>query len=335
MNAVPGGWQWPENIPDARHRFNPSENEPSTPNTVKTESSPEDPPEEIPTPTAHTTTPKPEPAVPKQRHYKPRTCRICLETVLPTFHAPSENIPGIFQSTPKVTYESEDGGRLLRPCKCKGTAQYVHEGCLQSWRHADPGYARRNYFQCPTCGYKYRLQRLGWGTMISSVAAQITLTLLILITTMFVMGFIADPVIDFAIDPYGTIFPFFNRGRTQYNVLPDDDASGWIEHFTKGLASLGLLSFLKVLFASPVQFFFRSSAVPSRGGTSGRDRLSNMTWLFIIIGVATFLYTVWKGVRAWSRRTLEKAGERVMDVQVDDDNDDQEEESPSAPSSGI
>lgn len=28
---------------------------------------------------------------------------------------------------------------------------------------------------------------------------------------------------------------------------------------------------------------------------------------------------VYKGVRAWSRRTLEKAGERVMDVAGEDD----------------
>jgi hypothetical protein len=32
---------------------------------------------------------------------------------------------------------------------------------------------------------------------------------------------------------------------------------------------------------------------------------------------------VYKGVRAWSRRALERAGERVMDVQNDDDNDDE------------
>ena len=30
---------------------------------------------------------------------------------------------------------------------------------------------------------------------------------------------------------------------------------------------------------------------------------------------------VWKGVRSWSKRTLQKAGERVMDVQGDDDDD--------------
>lgn len=39
------------------------------------------------------------------------------------------------------------------------------------------------------------------------------------------------------------------------------------------------------------------------------------------------LQTVWKGVRAFSRRVLDKAGERVVDVQgeeeaVDDDSND-------------
>lgn len=34
---------------------------------------------------------------------------------------------------------------------------------------------------------------------------------------------------------------------------------------------------------------------------------------------------MWKGVSAWSRRTLEKAGERVMDVHGDEDELDEDE----------
>lgn len=37
------------------------------------------------------------------------------------------------------------------------------------------------------------------------------------------------------------------------------------------------------------------------------------------------LQAVYKGVRAWSRRTLEKAGERVMDVPLPDDDKDGDE----------
>lgn len=32
---------------------------------------------------------------------------------------------------------------------------------------------------------------------------------------------------------------------------------------------------------------------------------------------------IYKGVRSWSRRTLERAGERVMDVQGDDEDEDE------------
>lgn len=108
-----------------------------------------------------------EPSRPRQKYWPPRQCRICLETVQPTYHPPFTKLPGILQFASPVTYESEEG-RLLRPCKCKGSSKYVHEGCLQSWRHADPAYGRRNYWQCPTCGFRYRLARLGWGHVVSS-----------------------------------------------------------------------------------------------------------------------------------------------------------------------
>jgi hypothetical protein len=118
------------------------------------------------------------------------------------------------------------------------------------------------------------------------------LTLFILITTMFVLGFMADPIIDFAFDPYGALWSLFgSRSAMQYDMRSEESA-GWAEHFTKGFASLGLLSFLKVLLASPVQFFFRSTHIGHRTGTgtTGRDRLSNISWLLVIVGVGTFLY---------------------------------------------
>jgi hypothetical protein len=110
------------------------------------------------------------PRRPRPKHYGPRTCRICLDTVLPTFEPPSTSLPGVLQPQPSVSYVSEDPelGRLISPCKCKGSSRYVHEGCLQAWRHADPGYGRRNYWDCPTCGFRYRLERVRVGRWVSS-----------------------------------------------------------------------------------------------------------------------------------------------------------------------
>ncbi|RAL08572.1 uncharacterized protein BO97DRAFT_376307 [Aspergillus homomorphus CBS 101889] len=265
----------------------------------------------------------------RQRHYSPRTCRICLETVHPTFPPPSEHIPGFLQSRQRVVYESSDpeSGRLLRPCKCKGSSRYVHEGCLQLWRHSDPGYGQRNYWHCPTCGFHYRLERLRWARWISSTVMQLALTLAILLFTVFLLGFIADPILNIFVDPVDPIVPpeIFNARsvKPMANILADDRKASWTEHYLKGVASLGLLSCIKSVFAlSP---WHGLTLRPSRflgGSSSGRNTGRNRVgWLIIVIGVGTFLWAVYKGVRTWSCKVLETAGERVMDVPLPDDED--------------
>jgi len=268
------------------------------------------------------------------RHYPPRTCRICLELVLPTFHTEPTPLPSALQPQPRVTYESPpgDGGRMLRPCKCKGSQKYVHEDCLTAWRLQDP-LQKRNYWQCPTCSYKYHLQRLSYGRWISSTASQIGLTLAIFVVGMFVLGFVADPIINLYLDPVGTIS---TAGGPTGSLIFEDEPATWAEHFVKGLASLGLLGFAKFLLTlSPWHWFnMRNTGlhVGGRAGSTGRDRLNQISWITIVIGIITVLYAVWKGVRAWSRWTLEKAGERVMDVPGGGDEDEEEEDAGPQPS---
>lgn len=216
------------------------------------------------------------PGLGSQQSYPPRVCRICLETVLPTFQ-PSE-----FLHKARVVYESEDpeSGRLLRPCKCKGSSRYVHEGCLQTWRHADPRYGARNYWECPTCHFQYRLERLTWARWISSAVSQITLTLAILLMTIFILGFVADPIIDLALGPVVD---------DMYLELEED--ASWPEHFVKGFVALGFASFFKAIFTlSPFHWNFRGSGVVNSGRSTGRNRLGNLTWVMIIFGIGTFLW---------------------------------------------
>ena len=157
-----------------------------------------------------------------------------------------------------------------------------------------------------------------------------TLTISILFLAMFLMGFVADPIINLYLDPYTTVssipLPLRSSRADEANYAPEDPPS-WTEHFIKGLASLGLLGFVKVLLAmSPWQWWnIRSSGILSGGGRpgggTGRDRYASISWIVVLIGVGTFLWGVWKGVSAWSRRTLEKAGQRVMDVHGEEDDD--------------
>lgn len=229
-----------------------------------------------------------------EKHYPPRECRICLETVLPTFQPPSDTLPEFLQPKARVVYESSDPeqGRLLRPCKCKGSSRYVHEGCLQQWRHADPDYSKRNYWHCPTCGFQYRLERLTWAHWISSIWTQIILTLAILLFTVFVLGFIADPIINLYMDPLDTIYyTEFWEPSAISNSIPRGRLASWFEHLVKGMASLGFLSFVKVIFAvSPWQWWSLRSSTVSSGRTTGRTRVASLGWAVIVVGVVSFLW---------------------------------------------
>jgi hypothetical protein len=337
FQAMPG-WYWPDDVP----KDEPTQDT-STPSSSSSQPRPAQSSAADERPQTQQGTRR------KRTHWPPRQCRICLETVQPTFNVPSDNLPGFMQSS-NVVYEDE-GGRLIRPCLCKGSSKYVHDGCLQAWRHSDPSYGRRNYWQCPTCGFKYRLARLGAGRFVGSIgtslstfhgcpsnrptAAQVALTVLIMTTMVFVLGFFADPIINLYFDPWSFLSPW--SGRSQYYDLYEDEAPTWAEHFAKGFAGMGVLGFLKVLVASPFTYFRMGGG--GRGRATGRDRYEQVSWIIILVGVATFLavciiiaqvaihtdkrQAVYKGVRVWSRRTLERAGERVMDVQGDDDDDDE------------
>ena len=303
----PPQWHWPSDIPDASARA--PQDAPQIPGTFKEEYTAipdgskagqhdvkQEPKQEQHFRANPHSRAKPQSS--SRKNWPPRTCRICLEVVVPTFSAPSDHLPESLQPAPSVSYISEDpeSGRLLRPCRCKGSSKYVHEGCLQSWRHADPN-SKRNYWQCPTCGFRYRLERMNWGRWISSNVTQVGLTIAIFIFAMFLLGFVADPIINFYLDPYSAIStdPISKLNTRIDPVLSHDDVPSWAEHFVKGLASLGLLGFVKFLFAlGPWQWFnLRSSGIVSgggRGGTTGRDRLANLSWIMIILGVATFLW---------------------------------------------
>lgn len=105
-----------------------------------------------------------------------------------------------------------------------------------------------------------------------------TLTLAILLLTIFLLGFVADPVIELYVGPLDN----------EYLEL-DEDAS-WLEHFVKGFAALGLTSFLRALFTLSPPFWIRGSGVVSNGRSTGRNRAANLNWLVIVAGVATFLW---------------------------------------------
>lgn len=109
------------------------------------------------------------------------------------------------------------------------------------------------------------------------------LTIVIMIMIVFVLGFIADPIINMYMDPWSFLSPF---SRADHYYYEDDDPVGWTEHFAKGFASMGVIGFLKMILASPIAYFRFGGG---RGRTTARDRYEQISWLVIAIGVFTFM----------------------------------------------
>lgn len=112
---------------------------------------------------------------------------------------------------------------------------------------------------------------------------------------MFLMGFIADPIINLYVDPYRALSTgSLLEPTTVENFATQYEKSTWFEHFVKGLASLGMLSFVKVLFAlGPWQYWnLRSSGLlgTNRAHNNGRDRAASISWIVLAVGVGTFLW---------------------------------------------
>ncbi len=182
------------------------------------------------------TQPDGNPPPPRNRHYKPRTCRICLEAVEPTFEDDGGVAASFFNRGPQVKYVSSDpsDGRLISPCKCKGTQKYVHEGCLRAWRQSQP-LSERNFWKCPTCGFEYRMERLRWARWISSRTTKAALTLVAFAVTVFLLGFIGDPILNLWFDPMGTLKETV-LGAADPSETLDDEPDSWFTTFLRAFS---------------------------------------------------------------------------------------------------
>ncbi|KAK4678473.1 hypothetical protein QC764_307940 [Podospora pseudoanserina] len=312
-------WSWPDEVrassPEHPHQ---DSNWTTTPRAPATDA---------PTGTA----PEPTPAEPPQPRYKPRTCRICLEVVQPSTELDDTVAGRVFASKARVRYVSEDPelGRLMSPCNCKGSQKYVHEGCLQAWRNAAP-MSERNYWRCPTCKFEYRMERLRWSRWLSSKALRAAITILVMMITVFILGFIADPIIRYGADPLGTIAgTLLGEFDEEFDIpvqplVEELESDNWYMHFVKGFLSLGLLGFIKSMLAiSPFQIFnirVGGGRRRRRGGTEG------ISWFVVVVGVVTFLAATWHAVSHFSAKFLEKLSDRVVDVQGTEPEDDEDDE---------
>ncbi|GAA5930665.1 hypothetical protein JCM3775_003837 [Rhodotorula graminis] len=105
--------------------------------------------------------------------------------------------------------DSDELGRLLAPCLCRGTARYVHQDCLRSWREADK---LNSFYVCGQCGARYRFRQTAVTRLLGGRYATVVIGVVIVLLSSFLTGFFADPLMrlanEDALDPQTGQLPF-------------------------------------------------------------------------------------------------------------------------------
>ncbi|KAJ9651907.1 hypothetical protein H2198_008836 [Neophaeococcomyces mojaviensis] len=256
--------------------------------------------------------------------YPTRFCRICREDVPPTVTMYPPGVPMQFQR-PVVEYKNEDEyGRLIKPCMCRGSSRYIHELCLLRSRTENT--RADSMWKCHECGYKFDFKKLTIQRFLSSRLAAATLTVWFMVFLMFLLGFIADPIINIYMDPYDSLT---GRESIWDELQVGDDlenpASSWWAHFAKGFISMGLFGFLKTVLLNPWNWMNLryGSSMSSRTTTqSGRDRAVNISWIALVIGIFTAFVFFYRWVETFVQRSLVRIGNNIVDTQLPGDDDD-------------
>jgi len=84
--------------------------------------------------------------------------------------------------------EDESTGKLITPCRCRGSMRYIHLNCLNRWREMSPG--NKNYIQCPQCLYKYNTQRKDWADYIDNPRTIQFITIIIMLFGIVLSGIV-------------------------------------------------------------------------------------------------------------------------------------------------
>jgi hypothetical protein len=239
-----------------------------------------------------------------QQEQTPRTCRICLESVHPEVNL----------KTGRTIYggDSSEEGRLIRPCGCKGSQEYVHELCLKMYRHNRP--LEASYIRCPTCIVGYRFNDSLYTGIAAHALVHACVTGLAVCAAIFIAGYTAIPLLSITIH-YRLTLEYGIQRVTWYT-----SDRGWLDHLAQGTCLVGIwgLLFLPWDVLKMIRTGIVDSPILGYFGLVGFTGQAGL-WPPVSTGVARVMYWVWCEIRIWVRRYIENGRARVIDL--DDDGD--------------
>jgi len=195
----------------------------------------------------------------------------------------------------RICHAGEDEGKLISPCKCKGSIKYVHIDCLDRWRKVSQN--SKSYFQCENCHYKYNFQR-------TTISKYLKSTFLLQITTFSVFFLL--------IILSGYLWKFF-----EWMTL-DPATRMWtsfifidLYHLMTGAILVGLVGFFQLLFIirGPLH-------LGGWYGTGDRNSVEVVILaIVVIVGLVKAFISLYGFVNRQTEKFLGKMENMVLEVQ--------------------
>jgi len=208
-----------------------------------------------------------------------------------------------------------ESGKLISPCKCKGSMKYVHVNCLNEWRLASAN--NSSYYQCDQCKYKYHFQRTKLAKILSNKFSIFLITLFMTYLYIFFTGFLFKEIIQLKHYKIGSIeFPkvgFFDIG---------------LEHHMYGIFVIGIYGGLKMTYS----YLFDVGTLTNNFLRLTRNKRNNQKddeitlIILVVVGCIKFICDEYKNVYKKSKESLTLLEERILEVDEDDEDDEDDGE---------
>jgi len=236
---------------------------------------------------------------------------------------------------------SESAGlRMIKPCKCKGTLEYVHIDCLNQWRAT----STNAFYECQVCKYKYELRRTLFAELLLSDNGALVFTILLIIAIILLCGLILYYItrffhLNFAQHVYklADIYHHYNRYMHFCSVSrPKNNSfielvvnycnalschlllSGFVDIIVCGMSITGTIGFSKYILIeinrarmngdNGLQHFVIFGAWLASISNKSLSRLA------LVIGTAISFRELYNYVAIYGRKFATKFGEMILEV---------------------
>jgi len=223
-------------------------------------------------------------------------------------------------------------GKLISPCKCRGSMKWIHVDCLNQWRRASK--KESSFFRCDECRHEYSF-RINSAYLLTTRPIQTSLTLAIFTGTAFTLGSLIKLALyitktQISIHPRTISLPAAPHAGP---IVISAPASLWDvfnyrdpAHWGFGLTALGIAGFAQMLLVGGI-FFNVGDIFGLRriwgGRQEGRAEIrvggffgGGILWIvMILVGLGKAMLGMYRSVNKMSRQILEKLELAILEVE--------------------